>query len=398
MNRDSYQPLKSIDTNFDKLNLMRNRSLNIGIITPPIGAAGVVPLSNLVNVISYISDFVFVITGKVDISPSRETNSNIFIYRIPYTPKSNIIQKITGNFLLQVHISNKIIKLKDNVDVLLYFLDSHVYILPALIGKLLKKKIVFVLAASISNSALANANIFSKILRFSESINFKYANCIVVYSPSLLEKWGLQNYAHKIRIAHEHSLDFNSFCITTPLSDRPSRIGYIGRLSGEKGVQHFVQALPAILSDRKDLRVLIGGDGQLKETIETSLKEEGASARVDLPGWIPHDDLPRYLNQLRLLVLPSYSEGLPNVMLEAMACGTPVLATPVGAIPDIIIDGKTGFIIENNSPECIAKNVIRALCSPDLEQIAGNGRRFVEEHFTFEKTVEDWKRILQDIE
>ena len=83
-------------------------------------------------------------------------------------------------------------------------------------------------------------------------------------------------------------------------------------------------------------------------------------------------------------------------MLEAMGCGTPVLATPVGAIPDVIIDGKTGFIMENNSPECIAENVIRALNSPDLERIAENGRRFVEENFSFEKTVENWKRILQD--
>ena len=75
-----------------------------------------------------------------------------------------------------------------------------------------------------------------------------------------------------------------------------------------------------------------------------------------------------------------------------------MLATPVGAIPDVIIDGKTGFIMENNSPECIAENVIRALSSPDLEQIAENGRRFVEENFTFEKTVENWKEILQSIE
>jgi len=81
-----------------------------------------------------------------------------------------------------------------------------------------------------------------------------------------------------------------------------------------------------------------------------------------------------------------------------MACGTPVLATPVGAIPDVIIDGKTGFIMENNSPECIAENVKRALDSPDLERIAENGRRFVEENFTFEKTVENWKGILQSIE
>jgi len=397
MNRDSYKPLKSIDVNSDESNLVKKRPLSIGIITPPIGGAGVVPLSNLVDVTSYLSDSVFVITGEVDISPSKKPNSNILIYRIPYTPKSNIIPKIAGHLLLQVQISNKILQLKNNADVLIYFLDSHVYILPSLIGKLLNKKIVFVLAASISNSALANANIFSKILRFSESINFKYADYIVVYSPSLLEKWKLQSYAHKILIAHRHFLDFNTFTVTTPLADRPPLIGYIGRLSGEKGVQHFAQALPAILSDQQALRALIGGDGPLKESLKAALQEEGLTTRVDLPGWISHDDLPEHLNQLRLLVLPSYTEGLPNIMLEAMACGTPVLATPVGAIPDVIIDGKTGFIMENNSPECIAANVVRALNSPDLEQIAEDGRRFVEENFTFERVVERWKEVLDQV-
>jgi glycosyltransferase involved in cell wall biosynthesis len=79
-----------------------------------------------------------------------------------------------------------------------------------------------------------------------------------------------------------------------------------------------------------------------------------------------------------------------------MACGTPVLATPVGAIPDILIDGETGFIMDNNSAECIAENVMRALRSPELEKIADNGRRFVEENFTLEKTLGIWKKILMD--
>ena len=87
----------------------------------------------------------------------------------------------------------------------------------------------------------------------------------------------------------------------------------------------------------------------------------------------------------------------PTVHDYAMACGTPVLSTPVGAIPDVIIDGKTGFIMENNSPECIAANVIRALSSPDLERIAEAGRRFVEENFTFENVVARWKEVLEEI-
>jgi len=168
-------------------------------------------------------------------------------------------------------------------------------------------------------------------------------------------------------------------------------------MSEEKGIQNFADAIPTIVSDRQDLRILIGGDGQLKETIEASLQEKGLTHFVNFSGWISHGDLPRYLNQLSLLVLPSYTEGLPNIMLEAMACGTPVLATPVGAIPDVIIDGKTGFIMEDNSPECIAKNVIRALCSQDLGQIAENGRQFVMSNYTFQCGTDKWGRILEEM-
>lgn len=373
------------------------KPLNIGIITPPIGSAGVFPLSNLIDIISYISNLNYVITGEVKIKPIKIRGRGSSIYKIRYFPKSNIIKKIISNIYLQMQISNKQIELRNRADVLVYFLDSHVYLLSVFIGILLKKKVAFVLAASISDSSRANPSIFSKVLRFSEFINFKCANCIILYSPRLIEKWNLGNYAHKILIAHRHFLDFETFTVTTQLSDRPPLIGYIGRLSGEKGVQHFAQALSVILSHRQDLRALIGGDGQLKDSITSSLQQDGIAARVDLPGWISHEELPKYLNQLRLLVLPSYTEGLPNIMLEAMACGTPVLATPVGAVPDVIVDEKTGFIMENNSPECIAENVVRALSYPDLEKIAEAGRRFVEENFTFEHAVERWKEVLGDI-
>ena len=227
---------------------------------------------------------------------------------------------------------------------------------------------------------------------------FLCADKIILYSKNLVEEFDLKKWKKKILIAYEHFLDFNTFTVNSLLSNRPPLIGYIGRLSEEKGVQQFTKALLPILNDNQDLHVLIGGDGHLKEAIEVLLKEEEITNRVDLPGWISHDDLPKYLNQLRLLVIPSYTEGLPNIMLEAMACGTPVLATPIGAIPDIIIDGKTGFIMENNSPECIAENVNRALNYPELKQIVENGRQFVEENFTFEKTVKNWEKILQDSE
>jgi glycosyltransferase involved in cell wall biosynthesis len=294
-------------------------------------------------------------------------------------------------------MSYKIKRLSSDVNTWIFFLGGEALLLPIITAKLLDKKVIILLAGSIEREAEYRSDICYKLLGFFKKICCTLSTSIVVYSKSLIPFFNVEKFRRKIFVAHRHFLDFNTFTITTPLPDRPPFIGYIGRLSGEKGVQHFAQALPAILSDRKDLRVLIGGDGDLRASIEASLQEGGVTDRVDLPGWISHDDLPEHLNQLRLLVLPSYTEGLPNIMLEAMACGTPVLATPVGAIPDVIIDGKTGFIMENNSPECIAENVVRALNSPDLERIAEEGRRFVEENFTFEKVVENWRRILQDI-
>jgi glycosyltransferase involved in cell wall biosynthesis len=370
---------------------------SIGLITKPLGSGGIVPVSNLVEILATVSDSVFVITANEGVNLNPRGDERITIDSFQYDYGRNAFEKIVKNFLLQSKIAFSIFRQRKSISTWVFFLDSHAFILPVIVAKILGNRIVFPLAASIKGSAKAQNNWLSNLLVSFESITFNYADYIILYSESLISEWDLDSYSNKILVAHRHFLDFDTFTVTTPLPDRAPLIGYVGRLSGEKGVQHFAQALPAILSDRQDLHVLIGGDGQLKETIEVSLQEQALTARVDLPGWISHDDLPRYLNQLRLLVLPSYTEGLPNIMLEAMACGTPVLATPVGAIPDVIIDGKTGFIMENNSPECIAENVIRALSSPDLEQIAEDGRRFVEENFTFERVVERWKEVLEEI-
>ena len=132
------------------------------------------------------------------------------------------------------------------------------------------------------------------------------------------------------------------------------------------------------------------------DSFKAYLQEEGIANHVDLLGWISHDELSGYLNHHRLLVLPSCTEGLPNIMLKAMACGTPMLATPAGEVPVVIADGKTGFIMGSNLPECIAKNVLRALEHPDLEEVAEAGRQFIEENFTFKRVVERWKEVLDE--
>ena len=80
-----------------------------------------------------------------------------------------------------------------------------------------------------------------------------------------------------------------------------------------------------------------------------------------------------------------------------MACGTPVLATSVGGVPDLIKDDETGFIMVDNSPECIAKNVMRALEHLNPERIGENARALVEREFTYEVAVERYRKILKEL-
>ncbi|MGA2933754.1 MAG: glycosyltransferase family 4 protein [Methanomicrobiales archaeon] len=373
---------------------MEERKLRIGILTLPIAKASVIPLSNLVEILFNISTEFVLVTGNEGYKKFKN-ESRFKVYDVSYKI-GNTVLKVIRNLYGQIKASLIIIKVGKKINYWIIF-GGEREIIVMFIAKLLKKKvIILILGSTIKDSTFVH-DPFRNIVKILSAIKSALADKIVVYTPRLISEWKLEPYCHKIIIAHQHFLDFDTFAVTTPLSARPPLIGYIGRLSEEKGIQNFVRSLPTILDDRTDLCVLIGGDGPLKDSIEVFLQAQKLTAHVNLPGWVSYDNLPWHLNQLRLLVLPSYTEGLPNIMLEAMACETPVLATPVGAIPDIIQDGKTGFIMENNSPGCIAANVIRALNSSDLERIAENGRQFVEENFTFEKTVERWRHVLEKI-
>jgi glycosyltransferase involved in cell wall biosynthesis len=371
---------------------MRNKK--VGIITVPISISGITPLSHLIEIVCSISDKTILITGN-DGYEYFKSDERLDLIGISHKDYTTYIQRVFHYLALQITIAYWILKKRRDFDILIFFFGGDTLALPMLITYLLRKK-GFLLVPGSSIKTLETQrdplNMGLKVLHF---ISCLLAKKIILYSNCLIEEYDLKRWKNKILIAHRHFIDFNTFRITIPFSERSSRIGYIGRLGMEKGVQNFVQAIPIIIRNRGDISVFIGGEGQLKESIIASLQMEKITTHVDLPGWISHDDLNKYLNQLQLLVVPSYTEGLPNIMLEAMACGTPVLATSVGAIPDVIREGETGFIMENNSPECIAENVIRALDYPDLEKVAENGRQFVEENFTFEKTVKRWKEILE---
>jgi glycosyltransferase involved in cell wall biosynthesis len=179
-------------------------------------------------------------------------------------------------------------------------------------------------------------------------------------------------------------------------SARRYDVGYIGRLIKEKGALEFSQSLPLILKE-KPAKFIIIGTGYLKDEIEQTLTKNNIRNSVISLDWVDNKILPLCLNDIKMVVVPSHYEGLPNLVLEAMACGTIVLATPVGGLPDVIKDGETGFIMENNSPECIARNVIRVLNHQDLEQISQKALDVIEQGYTYQAAVERCGHIFRDL-
>ena len=360
-------------------------------------------ISQLVALLAPLVQEIIVITGNLRASLPYD-DVRIINVKAPIVRKvqESAFSKTLRFLLAQFTLSSQVIRQSKKVDIIALYLSAGLLLLPLFLARLLGKKVVIVTTGSGSQSLRAmypnsSGRTYSAVVRLIEHLDYSLANKIVVYSPALVNDLGLEKYKNKISIAHKHFIDFDKFKLEKPLNERCNVVGYIGRLSEEKGILNFMEAILKVLDLKGNIRFLIGGAGQLRGKVEQHLCDQNLGDKAKFVGWIPHDELPEYLNDLKLVVLPSYTEGLPNIMLEAMACGTPVLATPVGAIPDIIKDGKTGFIMENNSPQCIAANIIRALNHRDLEQITQNARTLVQREFTYEKVVERYKEILYSL-
>lgn len=370
-------------------------NFNLCIVTSPRSDAGIYPLSNLVSLALGLSTKLFLVTGnegKTLFDKFPRLNG----YSVTYAEEKNSFSRIIAYLKLQIDISYQLLKMGDKVDVFIFYMGEGLF-LPIIVLKILRKKVILFLASSFPNILRnrGNKNFFSESLRAFELLNYSLCNNIIIYSSNLISEWKLEKYNSKILIAHEHFLDLDIFNIKNKYYDRKYSVGYIGRFSEEKGVLNLIRSIPSLLEKNPNLSFFIAGSGELGPEIENYLESKCLMSNVIFRDWVPHDELPDYLNDLKLLILPSYTEGLPNIMLESMACGTPVLVTAVGAIPDIVLDCETGFILKNNSPEFITKNIEKALNYPEIDKIIINARNKLITNFNFDASKNSLKKTFQ---
>lgn len=147
----------------------------------------------------------------------------------------------------------------------------------------------------------------------------------------------------------------------------------IGRLSAQKGQLLLVDAFAKLIDSGVDANLILAGDGELRDEVEARIRHYGLGDRVRITGWVTSDEIRKLLQESRALVLPSFAEGLPVVIMEAFALGRPVISTFVAGIPELVEPGRSGWLVPAGAPEPLVCALEEALAAP-VEELDAMGR------------------------
>jgi len=230
---------------------------------------------------------------------------------------------------------------------------------------------------------------------------------------SLLGDLGLDGHGRRVRVVHlgtdptwfRPGVDVTAVRERFALPDRGGRwLVTVARLQEHKGMDTVIRALPAILAGAPDVRYAVAGAGPDRERLEQLAQDLGVGDRVRFLGGVGDQDLPAFYNLASVYVGASRRAGRLGVegfgisLVEASACGLPVVAGNSGGIPDAVRDGETGFLVPPEDPAALAAAISRLLADSGLaSRIGAAGRRAVETYYNWDRVVRDLRAIEAEV-
>lgn len=224
-----------------------------------------------------------------------------------------------------------------------------------------------------------------------------YLNSNVVIVPSEYSKevlCSVFSIPKKKVVVVPHGVDISRFSGKTTKKSKNLRLLFVGPLEERKGIRYLIEALAMATDIHKNVELIVIGDGRERKNLESLVKRLELK-NIEFKGYLEDEELIEHYNMADIFVFPSLKEGFGQVLVEAMACGLPIVATDASAIPEVV--GNAGILVGPKDPKALA-NAIRMLIDDEelRDELGERGRKRVEENFTWEKVVDQTVRVYKE--
>lgn len=223
----------------------------------------------------------------------------------------------------------------------------------------------------------------------------KFIACIGHFCTSQMMLYADKAHWSKFEIVR-CGVDLKQFEFQEP-QRKAKKLVYVGRLSAEKGLPILFNSLVILKEHQYDFELNLLGDGNDRQYLEDLAEEKGISQQVKFSGFVDQETIAKTLRESDIFVLPSFAEGIPVALMEAMAIGIPVIATYVGGITELVIDHQTGQMVSPSDPVTLAEAIARYIDHPEwCQTIAKSAREKVETDFNIENQIDKLAKLFSE--
>jgi glycosyltransferase involved in cell wall biosynthesis len=220
-----------------------------------------------------------------------------------------------------------------------------------------------------------------------------FTRAISYFCRSQLMMFSDCNDLARFKVIH-CGLDLDKYRYRPP-TERINSVFCAARLSPEKGLEFLIHAVKLLLNQGHELQLRLAGDGPRRKELERLANELMLSDRVQFLGFLDEDEIIHQLQVSDLFVLPSFVEGLPVSLMEAMAIGVPVIATNIAGTSELVEDGRTGLLVRPSDSQALADAIVRMITDYDFRlRVAELGRKKVADEFDLAKESAKLNMIL----
>lgn len=354
---------------------------------------------NLSHKLKELGDNVTIITRGGFKEVKVDDFGGINVYRVRFFPLPPIHVKIHGLFV------NKFLKSKRHEFDILHYHTAAVpqlkITLPSIITYHSCFKAISNTYTQITDFNSLYIRMFDNFLAKSEANFLKKVDKVTAVSYNVANElsfhYGID--AERIDII-KNGVDTNFFTSpNTKVKREEFSILYVGRLVYSKGLIDLVKSAKYVCKEFPNVSFILIGDGNLRPVLEKMVHKLRLKNNFLFLGIVTsRKELLNYYQRNSIFVLPSYSEGMPSSILEAMSCGMPIVATNISGINEIIVDGEAGLLVPPRNPERLADAIIKLLSDEKLRRKMGSvGRKKVEKEFSWKKIAKKVKKIYENM-